>query len=34
MHNEQVTGEHYQGKWLDVGTPARLQQLEQLLSIQ
>lgn len=32
MQNKQVTGEHYPGKWLDVGTPARLQQLEQFLS--
>ena len=32
MQNRQVTGEHYLGKWLDVGTPARLQQLEQLLT--
>ncbi len=27
----QVTGEVYQGRWLDIGTPQRLQQLEQLL---
>lgn len=27
----QVTGEVYQGHWLDIGTPQRLQQLEQLL---
>lgn len=27
----QVTGEVYQGYWLDIGTPQRLQQLEELL---
>ncbi len=27
----QVTGEVYQGHWLDIGTPQRLQQLEELL---
>lgn len=27
----QVSGEIYQGNWLDIGTPQRLQQLEQLL---
>lgn len=27
----QVTGEVYQGNWLDIGTPQRLQQLDQLL---
>lgn len=27
----EVTGEVYQGRWLDIGTPQRLQQLEQLL---
>lgn len=29
MQNDLVTGEHYQGFWLDVGTPERLKQLEQ-----
>lgn len=29
MQNTSVTGEHYQGYWLDVGTPQRLQQLIQ-----
>jgi len=29
MDNKQVTGEVYSGFWLDVGTPQRLQQLEQ-----
>ncbi len=28
MQNGQVTGEHYQGQWLDIGTPERLQQLQ------
>ncbi|MDM8557451.1 N-acetylmuramate alpha-1-phosphate uridylyltransferase MurU [Candidatus Parabeggiatoa sp. HSG14] len=32
MQTGQVSGEHYQGRWLDIGTPKRLQQLEQLLS--
>lgn len=27
MQSKQVTGEHYQGNWLDVGTPQRLAQL-------
>lgn len=27
----QVTGEHYQGRWIDVGTPQRLQQVEAML---
>ena len=27
-----VSGQHYHGKWCDVGTPARLQSLEQELS--
>lgn len=27
----QVSGEVYQGRWLDIGTPQRLQQLEELL---
>lgn len=27
----EVSGEVYQGQWLDIGTPQRLQQLEQLL---
>jgi MurNAc alpha-1-phosphate uridylyltransferase len=29
MDNQQVSGEVYSGFWLDVGTPQRLQQLEQ-----
>lgn len=27
----QVSGEHYQGLWFDIGTPERLQQLDELL---
>jgi MurNAc alpha-1-phosphate uridylyltransferase len=28
---QQVTGEHYQGQWWDVGTPERLQELDSYL---
>ena len=28
MQAGQVSGEHYQGEWIDVGTPERLRQLE------
>lgn len=31
MPTGQVSGEHYRGQWIDVGTPERLQQVEQLL---
>ncbi len=31
MRAGQVSGEHYRGRWLDVGTPARLQALERML---
>ncbi|HID98870.1 MAG TPA: nucleotidyltransferase family protein [Thiotrichaceae bacterium] len=31
MQAGQVSGEHYKGLWIDVGTPERLQQLEQLI---
>jgi MurNAc alpha-1-phosphate uridylyltransferase len=31
MLEKKVTGEHYQGQWLDIGTPQRLQQLEYLM---
>lgn len=27
----EVSGEHYRGRWFDIGTPDRLQQLDQLL---
>lgn len=27
----QVSGEHYQGRWFDIGTPERMTQLDQLL---
>jgi len=29
-----VSGEHYRGRWVDVGTPERLQDLQQLLATQ
>ncbi|MEZ5538802.1 MAG: nucleotidyltransferase family protein [Pseudomonadales bacterium] len=32
MQQAAVSGEHYQGYWLDVGTPQRLQQLTQKLA--
>lgn len=28
MKNSQVTGEHYAGRWVDVGTPERLRELD------
>lgn len=31
MALEQVSGEHYRGRWFDIGTPERLQQLDLLL---
>ncbi|MBI3344645.1 MAG: nucleotidyltransferase family protein [Gammaproteobacteria bacterium] len=31
MEKRQVTGEHYRGTWFDIGTPERLQQLDQFL---
>jgi MurNAc alpha-1-phosphate uridylyltransferase len=31
MNKNQVTGQHFTGKWTDVGTPQRLQELEQQL---
>lgn len=27
----QVSGEHYRGRWMDIGTPERLQQLDRML---
>jgi MurNAc alpha-1-phosphate uridylyltransferase len=27
-----VSGEHHRGRWLDIGTPARLQALDRLLT--
>ena len=30
----QISAEHYQGQWLDIGTPQRLQQLDQQLRTQ
>jgi len=32
MANEAVSGEHYRGLWFDVGTPARLAELNRLVS--
>jgi N-acetyl-alpha-D-muramate 1-phosphate uridylyltransferase len=32
MHAGAVTGEHHRGRWIDVGTPERLQALDQELS--
>jgi MurNAc alpha-1-phosphate uridylyltransferase len=34
MERRRVTGEQYQGAWFDIGTPERLQQLDELLSAQ
>lgn len=31
MRDSRVSGEHYTGVWMDVGTPSRLQQLDRLL---
>lgn len=31
MQTAQVTGEHYRGEWQDIGTPARLQSLDNFL---
>jgi MurNAc alpha-1-phosphate uridylyltransferase len=31
---QQVSGEYYAGRWVDVGTPERLQGLQQMLSTQ
>jgi MurNAc alpha-1-phosphate uridylyltransferase len=32
MTRGQVTGEHHRGRWLDVGTPERLAELEKMLA--
>lgn len=34
MQNNQVTGEYFSGRWIDVGTPERLQQLDNHLKVQ
>ncbi|MDQ7015673.1 MAG: nucleotidyltransferase family protein [Gammaproteobacteria bacterium] len=34
MKIEQVSAEHYRGEWLDIGTPARLHELDQRLQQQ
>ena len=31
MANGQISGEHYRGEWLDIGTPARLAELDRIL---
>ena len=31
MLEDAVSGEHYQGRWFDIGTPERLQQLDRML---
>ncbi len=31
MANGQISGEHYRGEWLDIGTPARLAELDRML---
>jgi MurNAc alpha-1-phosphate uridylyltransferase len=33
MSDSLVSGEHYSGRWLDIGTPERLQVLDQMLKI-
>jgi len=33
MRHDRVTGEHHRGRWTDVGTPQRLQQLDAELSL-
>lgn len=32
MQKQQVTGEHFTGQWIDVGTPERLQSLDKMLT--
>jgi len=32
MQQQQVTGEHYQGQWMDIGTPERLEHLNRMLN--
>lgn len=34
MADDAVSGEHYPGRWIDVGTPARLEALDRLLGAQ
>ena len=31
MSKDQISGEHYRGEWLDIGTPARLAELDRML---
>ncbi len=34
MSNGLISGEHYRGEWLDIGTPARLAELDRKLTEQ
>jgi MurNAc alpha-1-phosphate uridylyltransferase len=34
MQDSRVSGEHHRGLWMDIGTPERLEELEQLLVVQ
>jgi MurNAc alpha-1-phosphate uridylyltransferase len=34
MRDAGVSGEHHRGRWMDIGTPQRLVELEQLLVAQ
>lgn len=34
IEKRQLSGEYYCGKWMDIGTPERLAELEQILSLQ
>ena len=31
MQKNRVSGEHYRGQWMDIGTPERLQELDRRL---
>lgn len=34
MHHRDISGEHHTGQWFDIGSPERLQELDQLLARQ
>lgn len=34
MENRNITGEHYTGRWFDIGTPQRLRELDMMLTRQ
>lgn len=34
MISKRVHGEHHRGRWFDIGTPARLEELDELLQVQ